>query len=884
MVTLITPANAEPITVALFGAAFASSIGGAIVTGLIWTAVSVAVSFAFNLLFPPENSNEDRQQTDRDPAQVQFGERVARSGILGRAIVGGHKLNVNEYDNATQLQQVFAFADWKCSGLASIYVDGRQYDLIPQPLSGNNETARYFVDTFGSLIDIRFHDGRVGQLADTQLVATNAGWNAARRFSSIAYAVVTIRSDKEKFHGLPDLKFVVNGMVLYDPRKDSTVGGSGSHRWNDQSTWEYSQNNAVQAYNLLRGFFYNGERILGAGMSVPDIDFDAAIAAMNVCDEIVEIPGTGGQTRRRYENNLVFDDTQSFADVLDSICKSMGGYFAERSGRISLFAGKAQVPVLTITDGMIVADEKIIFSPKRPGATLFTGIQGTYTNSVDYVAAPYVAIEPDEFVSADGKSSMMAYDLPEVQSAHQAWLLANQMLLKNRLQTTVGFTLDIKDLLVEVGDWVVYNSENSLRGSRTYRVIGTTHDFARMRMSLKLEEIAAFVYSDDATAADAIQPPRPRPISGYITQVNNFAVDPVILEGAKGERLPALRFNYDPIFDPAVGSVLIEYRLKGGAIDSDGNVQVEGPTVKVSDPSPNDGSYFSSNAITPGKVYEARAQLNSIPGREAPFSVWEEASFATEDMVTVVEVPDDSIDIIKLTQEVKNQLGILTGTGPGTLFNTIAAFKAEMERLAATNVTDLMNQKKKLDILSVQTAKAAAAVFQEAEVRVSENEALAAFTIQAVAELESELGDIINNSLASGLLKFEAVTTPGGASSTITAKVKASSGQNFSDAAWVLKATADGAGTTSDFGVFADRFFVASPDGTDGGSPFIISGGLAYIKADFIQANSITASKINATSLSAISANMGTLTAGTISLGAGKLLIDGPNVRILVSD
>lgn len=819
----VAPANAEPITIAIFGSAFASTFLGAVVTGVIWSAVSFAATYAFNLLFPSKDQNAENQRQDRDPAQVQYGERVARSGILGKKLVGGHKVLVNEYDNATKLQQVFVLADWRIAGLSSIYVDGRQYALNVVANSGNNEHVRYNVDTFGTLIDIRLHDGRVGQLADTQLVATNTGWNSTRRFSSQAYVVVTVQSDKEKFNSVPDFKFVVNGLYLYDPRLDTTVGGSGPQRWNDQSTWALSYNNGVQAYNFLRGFYFNNQRILGAGLSVTDIDFDSAIAVMNICDEIVNIPGGG--TRKRYENHMSFDDTQAFADVLDEICAGMGGFFAEKAGRISLFAGKAQVPVKTITDADLIDDETIVFSPKKPGVTLYTGIQGTYTNSVDFVAAPYTEIEPAEFVSADGKSSVLAVDYQQIQQPHQAYLIAKQELFKNRSQATASISLDIKDMLIEIGDWVIYNSASVLRGSRTYRVIATMHDFQAMRMRLSLQETSNAVYADDATAADVVQPVRTRPIAGYIKQVNNFAVTPTILEGASGERLPALRFNYDPIFDPAVASIKIEYRLKGGAIDSNGETQVEGPTIKVSDPSPNDGSYFTTNALTPGKVYEARAQIDSIPGREAPWSDWLEASFATEDMVTVVEVPDDSIDIIKLTQEVQNQLGLLTGTGPGSVFNTIQAIKNRIEALASSNLTDQTNFRFKTDILSIETSKAAAAVITEAEVRASEDEAYAALTFQAIAELESELGDIINNSLASGLLKFEAEVAPGGASATIMAKVRASMNDTFSEAAWILRATASGGGTTSDFGVIADRFFITN--GTNPTSPFKFIGGVA---------------------------------------------------------
>jgi hypothetical protein len=45
------------------------------------------------------------------------------------------------------------------------------------------------------------------------------------------------------------------GRPLYDPRKDTTAGGSGSQRADDDSTWAFSDNPAVIIYNILLGIY-----------------------------------------------------------------------------------------------------------------------------------------------------------------------------------------------------------------------------------------------------------------------------------------------------------------------------------------------------------------------------------------------------------------------------------------------------------------------------------------------------------------------------------------------------------------------------------------------------------------------------------------------------
>ena len=52
-----------------------------------------------------------------------------------------------------------------------------------------------------------------------------------------AYVFIEMVFDSEKFGGgIPPLSFIVKGKKVYDPRLDSTVGGSGSQRFNDPTT------------------------------------------------------------------------------------------------------------------------------------------------------------------------------------------------------------------------------------------------------------------------------------------------------------------------------------------------------------------------------------------------------------------------------------------------------------------------------------------------------------------------------------------------------------------------------------------------------------------------------------------------------------------------
>jgi hypothetical protein len=90
---------------------------------------------------------------------------------------------------------------------------------------------------------------------------------------------------------------VVKGKLCYDPRKDSTVaGGSGAHRWEDPSTWEWSENPVVCRYNWVRGIYAEDDvtdptaLLIGRGLTAEEAPPENIIAAANLCDEALTGP------------------------------------------------------------------------------------------------------------------------------------------------------------------------------------------------------------------------------------------------------------------------------------------------------------------------------------------------------------------------------------------------------------------------------------------------------------------------------------------------------------------------------------------------------------------------------------------------------------------
>lgn len=639
------PAQAEPITTTLFGAAFASSLGGVIVSSVIGTAASWLGAQVINWLFPP-TGNETNSNTTPNPMEVTFGERVNRSGFFGVQPIGGHWVHANEYSNATQLQLIYILADgWIDGTISSVKVQGRAYD-VTSVTPTNNAHREYRVDEFDNLIRIRVHDGRPGQAADTNMVAQTSGWDSNKKFSSMAYVAVEIESNRDKFNGIPELVFVTRGLKCYDPRKDSTAsGGSGAHRFNDPTTWEYTKNPFVQAYHYTRGFYFNSFRVLGAGYAAAQLDYDSFIAAMNVADETVSIPGGG--TRPRYECHMTFDDAEAFGSVMDRLCQAGGGHYSERQGRIAVYAGAARTSVMTITDDDIVDDVPYDFDPKVGGETLISAIQGTYTHPTDFYATPYTALYPSEFVYSGMEPRTQDVNFPQVQHPHQAYLLAKMMLYRWQLQANAMITLDIKDIELEVNDWITWTSSNDAVGTRVWQIVSTAYDFSTARVQLGLAEISADVYDDDSVAGDVVVPVRERPVTTYISAISGLQADPVNVTGSDGSRLPGLKFTYTPIFDAAITGIRFAYRVVG----------TTDPVKYVIDPSPNDGLYYASDFVEPGKRYEVNAQIIGIPGRTYDWlASWIEASADTSTFIATyaLSAAFDNVNLDVLGDDIRN--------------------------------------------------------------------------------------------------------------------------------------------------------------------------------------------------------------------------------------
>jgi hypothetical protein len=210
--------------------------------------------------------------------------------------------------------------------------------------------------------------GTSSQAADSDMVsAFGPIWTSSHQLKGCAYVHIKMqRSDVAYPQGAPqNVTALISGARLYDPRLDTTNGGSGTHRAADPSTWAYSANPAL----ALRWFITGGSvhndvtsRLIMYGMRESDSRLADAytIAAANRCDEnITGASSTPDGDQLRYTLGLECSTGEPRRQILEAMLATMAGAAVYVKGTWRIYAGGSDTPAVTFTDANIFGDIEV---------------------------------------------------------------------------------------------------------------------------------------------------------------------------------------------------------------------------------------------------------------------------------------------------------------------------------------------------------------------------------------------------------------------------------------------------------------------------------------------------------------------------------------------
>ncbi|MDC3382360.1 DUF1983 domain-containing protein [Candidatus Pelagibacter sp.] len=150
--------------------------------------------------------------------------------------------------------------------------------------SGTNPLGRYRM-VFNA------HHGATDQAVDPMINASiETQWTDAHRLRGIAYLACSFEYDSRgMFSSIPQLTVTCKGKKLYDPRKDGSItGGTGTHRYDTPSTFEWSDNATLCLLDYMRDNEY------GKGLAESDINLQTFQSAATTAEALQDTPDYNG--------------------------------------------------------------------------------------------------------------------------------------------------------------------------------------------------------------------------------------------------------------------------------------------------------------------------------------------------------------------------------------------------------------------------------------------------------------------------------------------------------------------------------------------------------------------------------------------------------------
>ena len=280
----------------------------------------------------------------------------------------------------------------------------------------NSKPASIFSSYYEQEIQLGNHT-----TASTMALAHCYNWTSSHIGYNQTCVTIKVEINEDKFpNGIEDIRWKVKGKKVYDPRKDTTVGGTGTHRADDSTTWEYSNNSILCAYDNARHGGY--KEIPAARLSALQIMSEA-----NICDELVTYT-ENGQTKSepRYSCNGWFEKTSSAPDILSGILKSCAGRVLRSGGQLFLKAGAYSGPaVVTLT--LDDASGAIQYNPFPTIKNRLNSVRASIINpNKGWVKTAIAPIVDSVHQNTTGMTLDAEIDGPFVRSESQIKRLCNQ--------------------------------------------------------------------------------------------------------------------------------------------------------------------------------------------------------------------------------------------------------------------------------------------------------------------------------------------------------------------------------------------------------------------------------------------------------------------------
>lgn len=515
----------------LIGSQLIGSLVGAIAT----SAISAGLSSALGLNKKPKAPKftveaQDRQQMIRSAV-------ATRSIIYGQSVVSGPIIYATSTGTENKfLHVVIPLAGHEVEEISTVWFGDEEVGDLDA--NGNVTSGR-----FSGWMRVKKHLGTADQTVDTNLDSEVTDWTADHRLRGIAYIYLRLKWDKDQKaypYGLENIKALVKGKKLYDPRIETTA-------WSDN--W------ALCVRDYVLGDY-------GLRATLDELDDDNFIAAANLSDELVATPSGG--TEKRYTCNGTVDLGNTPMDVLRGMLTAGAGKLIYSQGVYLLFGGQYLTPTVTLDEDDLRGP--ITVRPRVPRQQLFNRVRGTYVSPDNYwQPTDFMPVGNALYETQDGGEQITEdIELPYTTSSFAAQRLAKITLERARQGITVTMPCKLTAFKVRAGDFIALNIAQ-------LGWVGKVFSVTTWRLSpdggvdLELKEEASTAYAWSAGEATVVDPApdtllpsliQVPPPSGLILDSGS---DQAII-GADGTVIPRIYVQWTASPDGFVANTEIQYK------------------------------------------------------------------------------------------------------------------------------------------------------------------------------------------------------------------------------------------------------------------------------------------------------------------------------------
>lgn len=455
---------------------------------------------------------DDPKQTQRLHEQKV----MVRSGVKPQELVLGrdHKSGVIPWYGTSGAENrylwfVIAVAEHEIEGYETLRIEGVDIDIATEIDGSGFVTKSDFIDADGNnLVKTKFYTGTDSQVADSELVAAFTDWTTDHKGEGVAYFWVRCEIDRSEGGNDPDnpsenvwhkghprdIAVTLKGAKVYDPRLDSTNGGTGSHRADDDTTWEWSENSILNRVHYLRSSRF------GPGYLSTEVKWDIVRAEADKADTLVSIPNS--ETQKQYTLNGVVNVDDTPKEIIGALQSADHGTTLFHADGIEVRVGAWNASSHTIDESWLAGPVSMVSANAMDDN--YNAVRGRFTDAgEDYAVKEFppktsAAYETEDSVGRVWKDIV----LPYTKNTYAAQRLAIHDLKASRQQNVVDLVTNFRGELVKVWDVVTLNLADF--SGDTFRVIGksgTTEE----TITLQLREEVSTDW--DYTIPELAEPP-----------------------------------------------------------------------------------------------------------------------------------------------------------------------------------------------------------------------------------------------------------------------------------------------------------------------------------------------------------------------------------------